>query len=122
MIVDKKSINKFGDVPPEVMVLAKKADYHGKLFSQWISSLYVYYRESSIKNLEGWMIIDSLNRSIYNGLFYDPKNKEFFAHSPKDSLLYEYKNKQNIDEHARQFFMPGVAASLIHKHPSKRNY
>ena len=122
MIIDKKSISKFGDVPKAVLDLAKKADSHGKYFSQWTSALYVYYKESKNKSLEGWMIIDNQNRRIYNSIFYSTFNNKFYMQDINDLLLYEYKDENCSKLHASQFFLMGITDNLINNTPSKRNF
>lgn len=117
MIVDEKSISKFGEVPKAVLDLAIKADNHGKSFSQWTSSLCVLYNPK----LLGWMIIDNINRGIHNSIFYCTSNKKFYMYSVKDLLLYEYKDQNCSHLHAMQYFLMGITKNLIDEKPSERN-
>ena len=121
MIIDQYSIDKFGEVPKVVLDLAKKADIHGRSFSQWTSSLYLFYKESENKSLNGWMIIDNLNRGIYNSILYCADDKKFYMHNTKDSMIYEYRNQDCCLLHASQYFLMGITDKLINKNPSERN-
>ena len=117
MIVDEKSISKFGEIPKVVLDLAHKADAHGKSFSQWTSSLCVIYNPK----LSGWMIIDNINRGIYDSIFYCTSNKKFYMRNVKDFLLYEYKDESYSKIHAMQYFLMGITENLVYKKPSERN-
>jgi hypothetical protein len=113
MVINKKSIEKFGPVPEDVISLANKAEQHGKLFSQWHDVIYLFYRETNNESLDGWMIIDNQSRGIHNSIFYSTKDKKFFMQSVNDSLIYEYKDTKNSILHANQFFMHGITKSLV---------
>ena len=117
MIIDEKSVFMFGNVPESVLYHAKIADTHGKSFSQWNSSLYVYYNTE----LSGWIIVDNLNRGIYNSIFYCTNSKTFFMYNTKNLLLHEYKTQDCSRLHAMQYFLAGITENLINEKPSERN-
>jgi hypothetical protein len=112
MIIEDKSVENFGAVPPFVLGLAEKADYHGKLFSQDTSCLFVYYNESSTKELSGWMLVDNYNRKVYDGILVT-SDDDVFAVCCIDKSVYKYKNSSNVFVHADNFFMMGVTDNLI---------
>lgn len=112
MIIEDKSVEKFGDVPKFVLDLAEKADYHGKLFSQDLYSLFVYYNEDSREELSGWMLVDNYSRKIYDSILIT-NNERVFAVSCKDKSVCSYKKHDDVFVHAGNFFMMGITDNLI---------
>lgn len=114
MIIEDKSVEKFGEVPKFVLDLAEKADYHGRLFSQDTSCLFVYYNEAPIKELSGWMLVDNYSRKIYDSILIT-NNERVFAVSCKDKSVCSYKKHDDVFVHADNFFMMGITDNLIIK-------
>jgi hypothetical protein len=112
MIIEDKSVEKFGDVPKFVLDLAEKADYHGSLFSQDLYSLFVYYNEDSREVLSGWMLVDNYSRKIYDSILI-VNNERVFAVSCKDKSVYSYKRYDDVFIHANNFFMMGITDNLV---------
>lgn len=118
MIIDEKHKS----VPENVLRLARKASDHGISFSQTRSCLFVTRKFNKEKNIDGWFIVDSLNRGIYNSIYFSVIEKKFYMFSLADFLLYEYSDKSFVSLHAAQFFMPGITKNLVKSNPSKRNF
>ena len=112
MIIEDKSVEKFGDVPKFVLDLAEKADYHGRLFSQDLYSLFVYYNEDPREELSGWMLVDNYSRKIYDSILIT-NNALVFAVSCKDKSVYSYKKHDDVFTHAGNFFMMGIIDNLV---------
>ena len=109
LIVDNRTIKEFGQPPQKVKDLAELALNHGKSFSQGDYCICVKF----IKELKSWAIVDNYGRGIHKSILYEVDSKTFYAYTEKSSQKALYSKKITPLNHAKQFFMPGIAGSLF---------
>ena len=109
MIIDNKSINKYGQPPSDFKQLAETALKHGKSFSQGNRCISIKF----IDHLKSWIISDNYGRGIHKSILYCIESNKFFAYSRKSMLKVSYNSKLTPIIHAKQFFMPGIVDSLF---------
>tara|TARA_Y100000310_G_C20249933_1_gene608619 strand:+ start:139 stop:480 length:342 start_codon:yes stop_codon:yes gene_type:complete len=108
MIIDKKSIEKYGNIPKVFERIVENVSRHAKKFSQGYESTFVYYVENINEyNDSGWVICDNHDRGIFKPIFLSAKNNKFYV--IRDYKLHVYKDQRvGPIKHSEQFFFKDI--------------